>query len=185
MSLISFLKDAGERLFNPGSAGGAAKPAPAGAAASSPAASAPAAAAPAQPQQSVAELNRIAGEEIEKYIRSQKLDAQNLDVRYDGATQTVTVSGVAPDQATKEKIVLCCGNVQAVAHVDDRLTVAQAAEPPAKFYTVKKGDTLSKIATEFYGNAGAYTKIFEANRPMLKDPDKIYPGQTLRIPPAA
>jgi LysM repeat protein len=179
MSLISFLKDAGERLFNTGPAGGAAKPAAAPAAAGS-----PAAAAPAQPQQSVAELNRIAGEEIKKYVLSQNLSAENLEVRYDGATQTVTVSGVAPDQATKEKIVLCCGNVQAVEHVDDRLTVAKAAEPPAKFYTVKKGDTLSKIAAEFYGKGGAYMKIFEANQPMLKDPDKIYPGQTLRIPPA-
>ena len=52
-------------------------------------------------------------------------------------------------------------------------------------YTVAKGDTLSKIAKEFYGEANKYHQIFEANKPMLKDPDKIYPGQMLRIPPEA
>jgi nucleoid-associated protein YgaU len=55
----------------------------------------------------------------------------------------------------------------------------------SRFYTVKSGDSLSKIAREFYGDAGKYPQIFEANKPMLKDPDKIYPGQTLRIPPEA
>ena len=55
----------------------------------------------------------------------------------------------------------------------------------SKTYTVKPGDTLSKIAKEFYGEAGKYNQIFEANQPMLKDPDKIYPGQVLRIPPEA
>ena len=53
------------------------------------------------------------------------------------------------------------------------------------FYTVQKGDTLSKIAKDQYGNANKYQQIFEANKPMLKDPDKIYPGQVLRIPPEA
>jgi nucleoid-associated protein YgaU len=55
--------------------------------------------------------------------------------------------------------------------------------PEATFYTVKSGDTLSKIAKDQYGNASKYPAIFEANRPMLLDPDKIYPGQVLRIPP--
>ena len=50
-------------------------------------------------------------------------------------------------------------------------------------YTVQSGDTLSAIAKKFYGNANAYMKIFEANKPMLSHPDKIYPGQLLRIPP--
>ena len=97
-------------------------------------------------------------------------------------SKTVTVSGEAPDQETREKIVLCCGNVAGVDRVDDRMTVARN-EPEAKFYTVAKGDTLAKIATEFYGDATKYTQIFEANKPMLKDPDKIYVGQVLRIPP--
>ena len=166
MSLISFLKDAGEKLFNQGKA----------------AAPAPAANAPVQPD--VAALNETASKAIERYIGSQGLKAESLDVQYDGATQTVTVSGVAQDQATKEKIVLCCGNVASVAKVNDLLTVAAGAEPESKYHTVKSGDTLSKIAKEAYGDANAYMKIFEANKPMLSDPNKIYPGQMLRIPPA-
>jgi nucleoid-associated protein YgaU len=69
-----------------------------------------------------------------------------------------------------------------VSKVNDQLTTAQASEPPATFRTVEKGDTLSKIAKEAYGDANAYNRIFEANRPMLSDPNKIYPGQVLRIP---
>ena len=165
MSLISFIRDAGEKLF------------------SNPAASAPAAAASSSaPQPDMASLNATAGAAIEKYIASQKLSADSLNVGYDGATQTVTVSGVAPDQATKEKIVLCCGNVAAVSKVNDMLTVATQSEPAGSFREVKSGDTLSKIAKEAYGDANAYMKIFEANKPMLSNPDKIYPGQLLRIP---
>ncbi|MES2888801.1 MAG: peptidoglycan-binding protein LysM [Pseudomonadota bacterium] len=169
MSLISFLKDAGEKLFHIGQNKPAAAPA----------------AAPAATPQDPQALNKTAGESIEKYIASQNLTAQNLDVQFEGSTQTVTVSGIAPDQATKEKIVLCCGNVQGVEKVNDQLTVVGAAPgAEAKYHTVKSGDTLSKIAKEVLGDAGAYMKIFEANKPMLSDPNKIYPGQTLRIPAA-
>ena len=165
MSLISFLRDAGEKLFNAPKA--------------APATPSPAAA----PAPDIAALNATASQAIERYIASQGLQADGLDVQYDGATQTVTVSGVAPDQATKEKIVLCCGNVSSVAKVDDLLTVASGGEPEASYRQVKSGDTLSKIAKEEYGDANAYMKIFEANKPMLSNPDKIYPGQNLRIPP--
>ena len=161
MSLISFLRDAGEKLFN------APKAAPAPAAAPAP---------------DIAALNETAAQAIERYIASQGLKADGLDVKYDGATQTVTVSGIAPDQATKEKIVLCCGNVSSVAKVNDLLTVASGGEQESKYHEVKSGDTLSKIAKEEYGDANAYMKIFEANKPMLSNPDKIYPGQKLRIP---
>ena len=163
MSIISFIKDAGEKLF-------------------SHAAPAPAAATAAAPQPDIAALNATAGAAIEKYIGSQNLKAESLNVGYDGATQTVTVSGVAPDQATKEKIVLCCGNVAAVSKVNDMLTVAAAAGPESTYHEVKSGDTLSKISKDVYGDANAYMKIFEANKPMLSNPDKIYPGQMLRIP---
>lgn len=161
MSLISFIEQAGEKLFG------------------HPAAPIPTAAAAAP---DIAALNATAGQAISKYITSQNLSAQALDVKYDGASQTVTVSGVAPDQATKEKIVLCCGNVAAVSKVDDQLTVAAAATPPSSYVTVKSGDTLSKISKDAYGDANAYMQIFEANKPMLSSPDKIYPGQVLRIP---
>ena len=100
----------------------------------------------------------------------------------DGASGTATVYGVAPDQSTREKIVLCCGNVSGVSRVNDMMTVDRSA-PEAKYYTVKAGDTLSKISKENYGDPNQYMKIFEANKPMLKSPDKIYPGQNLRIPP--
>ncbi|HYU43477.1 MAG TPA: LysM peptidoglycan-binding domain-containing protein [Vicinamibacteria bacterium] len=59
---------------------------------------------------------------------------------------------------------------------------AGGVSAPAGSYTVKKGDTLSKISKQFYGDANAYKKIFDANRDQLKDPDKIQPGQVLRIP---
>ena len=110
MSLISFIKEAGEKLFKHPQAEAAA-------------------AAPAAAQPDVAKLNATAGAAIEKYIESQGLKADGLNVGYDGASQTVTVSGVAPDQETKEKIVLCCGNVASVAKVNDMLTVAASAEP--------------------------------------------------------
>ena len=115
-------------------------------------------------------------------VSAQGLSATGLTVTFDGASSTVSVFGVAPDQATKEKIVLCCGNVSGVAKVNDMMSVDQSA-PEAKYYTVVSGDTLSKISKQFYGDANKYMKIFEANKPMLSNPDKIYPGQLLRIPP--
>ena len=88
---------------------------------------------------------------------------------------------MAYDQATKEKVVLVVGNSNGIATVDDQMTV-EHVEPEAQFHTVAGGDTLGKIAKNFYGNAMKYPEIFEANKPMLKSPDLIYPGQVLRIP---
>ncbi len=163
MSIISFIKDAGEKLFGKKAQ-----------------AAAPAAAAPADAAV-IAEANREAATAIENYINSMGLTVTALTVTYDGATATAKVYGVAKDQETKEKIILSAGNIQGVAAVDDNMTV-DLSQPAAQFYTVVKGDTLSKIAKEFYGNANEYQKIFEANKPMLTHPDKIYPGQNLRIP---
>lgn len=166
MSLLSFIKDAGEKLLGTGSKS----------------------AVPAQPAASttgptpdIAALNKTAGDAILKYIGSQNLPTQGIDLQYTGATATVAISGSVQDQATREKIVLCCGNVSSVEHVDDNLTVITPAAQ-ARYYTVKSGDNLSKIAKEMYGDANCYTEIFEANKPMLSNPDKIYPGQMLRIP---
>jgi nucleoid-associated protein YgaU len=173
MALLDFIKEAGEKLFHLDN-----KPA------STPARQTPQSANTASEQSAAdptATVNAAAGDAILNYIKSQKLDATGLTVTYDSATSTATVFGVAPDQTTKEKIILCCGNVANVSHVNDRMSVDQSGSQ-SKFYTVKSGDTLSKIARESYGDANEYTKIFEANRPMLKSPDKIYPGQTLRIP---
>jgi nucleoid-associated protein YgaU len=161
MGLLSFIKEAGEKLFGRGGAQ---------------------AATPEPGKDAAASAN--AGQAIEQYIRAQKLEVENLAVAFNGADSSVTVSGQAKDQATKEKVLLCCGNVAGVGQVNDQLTVAAPADE-AKFYTVVKGDTLSKIAKEQYGNANDYMQIFEANKPMLTHPDKIYPGQKLRIPAEA
>ena len=166
MGLIDFVKGAGEKLFGVGKAK----------AAMDDAAAAPADAA------KVAAANSAAGDAILDYIKTQNLAATGLTVTFDGATATATVYGVAPNQAVKEKIVLCCGNVAGVAAVKDMMSVDRS-EPEAKYYTVVAGDNLSKISKAHYGDPNKYMRIYEANTPMLKHPDKIYPGQVLRIPP--
>lgn len=165
MGLLSFIKEAGEKLLGIGDAKAAQE------------------AVKAQPSpENVARLSDAAGQAIASYINSMGLKVDALQVGFDAPTATVTVSGVAPDQATREKVVLCCGNVDQVAAVNDMLTV-QTPEPEAQWHTVVKGDNLSKIAKAFYGDPNKYPVIFEANKPMLTHPDKIYPGQVLRIPP--
>ncbi len=165
MGLMSFMKEAGEKLFGKGDAK----------AAQDAAAAAPSA-------ENVAALSKAAGDAIVTYINAQGLPGSNLEVGFDGTTSTVTVAGQVDDQGTKEKILLCCGNVAGVAAVNDMLTVSAPA-PEAQYHTVVSGDNLSKIAKHFYGDANKYPVIFEANKPMLSNPDKIYPGQLLRIPP--
>jgi nucleoid-associated protein YgaU len=95
--------------------------------------------------------------------------------------ETVVVTGEVDQQADSEKIVLALGNIEGVESVDNQMTVAVPA-PEARYHTVVEGDWLSKIAKEYYGDAMKYDVIFEANKPMLSDPDEIYPGQVLRIP---
>jgi LysM repeat protein len=92
----------------------------------------------------------------------------------------VIVGGEVTSQSEREKVVLALGNVSGIATVEDNIVIVA---PPAQFHEVKKGDSLSKIAKQYYGDAMKYPVIFEANKPMLTDPDKIYPGQMLRIPP--
>jgi nucleoid-associated protein YgaU len=121
-------------------------------------------------------------EDLKKEARSHGLDVSGVDVAVDG--DKVTVSGGTASQEQKEKIILAMGNVAGVAKVEDKLEPAQKSDG-SRYYTVKKGDTLSAIAKAQYGDASKYPVIFEANKPMLKDPDKIYPGQVLRIPPKA
>ena len=166
MGLMDFVKEAGEKLFGRGHAQAAM------------------AEATADPNNDakIQAANAAAGDAIMDYIKSQNLSATGLTVTFDGAAATASVFGVAPDQATKEKIALCCGNVAGVAKVNNMMSVDQSA-PEATYYTVVSGDTLSKISKTNYGDANKYMVIFEANKPMLSDPNKIYPGQVLRIPP--
>ena len=119
-----------------------------------------------------------AAEAIAKEVGDPTL-ADKIKVEVDG--ENVRISGDIPDQATKEKLILAAGNVEGVSKVEEDLTTAQT-EPEASFHTVEKGDTLWAIAAKSYGNGSQYMAIFEANKPMLSDPDKIYPGQKLRIP---
>jgi nucleoid-associated protein YgaU len=163
MGLVSFIKEAGEKLF---------------AKKVQDAQAAPAAADPA----AIANADREAAGAIENHINQLGPTVTALTVTFDSATAVAKVYGVAKDQETKEKALLAAGNVQGVAGVEDNMTVDRS-QRPAQFYTVVKGDTLSKIAKQFYGDAAEYPRIFEANKPMLAHPDKIYPGQNLRIPP--
>ena len=153
MGLFAFIKEAGEKLFGHKD--------------------------DVSPEEQT-RLNQAAAQAIFEHINSLGLKWSNLMVSFMGGQ--VSISGSTPDQENREKIILAAGNVQGVDNVEDHLSVeAPAAE--ARFYTVVSGDTLSKIAAEQYGNASKYPVIFEANKPMLKDPNKIYPGQNLRIPP--
>ncbi len=165
MGIMSFIKEAGEKLFGKGEAKAAQE-----------------AAAKAPSPETLAAASQAAGQAIAGYISAQGLQVDSLDVGFDATSGTVTVAGVVADQATREKVVLCCGNVDRVAAVNDMLTVS-APQPESQWHTVVSGDNLSRIAKKFYGDANKYPVIFEANKPMLSHPDKIYPGQMLRIPP--
>jgi nucleoid-associated protein YgaU len=165
MGLMSFIKEAGEKLFGKGEAKAAQD-----------------AVVAAPTPENVAALSAKAGAAIATYVQAQGLEVGGLDVGFDGLTSTVTVAGTVADQATKEKVLLCCGNVAGVMAVND-LLVVNAPTPESQWHAVVSGDNLSKIAKKFYGDANKYPVIFEANKPMLSHPDKIYPGQMLRIPP--
>lgn len=155
MGLFSFLKKAGENIFK--SAEDRAEEAAAEAA--------------ARREQKIVALKGV--------VNSLNIAVTDLDIEVND--DTVTVYGQTESQSDKEKVILALGNVAGVATVDDRISVVTPA-PEATFYEVQSGDSLSKIAKAHYGDAMKYPVIFEANKPMLSDPDKIYPGQVLRIP---
>lgn len=166
MGLFSFLKNAGAKMFTKKEE---AKPAP-----STPThAVDPAVIAEAEKRYKLGLLRGI--------VEGFEFQVENLELDLEGDDKVI-VSGDVATQSEREKIILALGNVAEIAFVEDRMTVTNP-EPEAVFYEVKKGDSLSKIAKAHYGNAMKYPVIFEANKPMLKDPDLIYPGQMLRIPP--
>ena len=119
---------------------------------------------------------------IQKHIESNNPGVNPLQVAYDDGL--VTLAGKANDIAAKEKTVLMAGNVEGVSSVnaDGLESPPEPSAPPVQYYTIERGDTLSGIAKQFYGNAMKYPEIFEANREVIEDPDKIYPGQKIRIP---
>jgi len=145
MSLLSFVKEAGEKLLDLLTPG-----------------------------------NANASEQLKEHISKVGLGNPNVQATVEG--DKVTVTGEVGSQEEKEKILLAVGNIAGVGSVDDQITVTGPVVKEARFVVVKKGDTLSAISLTMYGSANQYNKIFEANKPMLSHPDKIYPGQTLRIP---
>jgi nucleoid-associated protein YgaU len=145
MSLLSFVKEAGEKLLDLLTPG-----------------------------------NANASEQLKEHISKVGLGNPNVQATVDG--DKVTVTGEVASQEEKEKILLAVGNIAGVGSVDDQITVTGPVVAAAVFVTVVKGDTLSAISKRVYGDANKFNKIFEANKPMLSHPDKIYPGQSLRIP---
>lgn len=162
MGLFSFIKNAGAKVFGIGKTD-AEEAAEAAAAASA----------------ATVAANAKAAASMAETISDLGLKVEGLNIAINGDTATIT--GRAYDQSNREKIRLVVGNTSGIAAVDDRMDVENVT-PEARFYTVEKGDSLSKISKEMYGNPMKYPQIFEANKPMLKDVDKIYPGQVLRIP---
>ncbi len=135
-------------------------------------------------------IGKTSEEEVAKTASEKALKLTNaietfgfevLDLNIEVEGDKATVWGQASSQETREKVVLVIGNTVGIAAVDDRMTV-EIEGREAQFHTVVKGDYLGKIAKKYYGNAMKYPVIFEANKPMLTDPDRIYPGQVLRIP---
>lgn len=117
--------------------------------------------------------------QLENYVRDLGIKVDELDVRFDDGVAFVT--GEVADQQTRERLILAIGNAEGVAKVDEEIAV-EAESDEAEFHTVESGDTLWAIAQRVYGDGNRYPEIFEANRPMLSNPDLIYPGQVLRIP---
>ncbi|MEM1124030.1 MAG: peptidoglycan-binding protein LysM [Bacteroidota bacterium] len=153
MGLFSFLKNAGSNILNKVTGKTAAAP-------------------------EVEKVELSKSDALKAEIAKLGLPVENLDISFG---EQIIVGGKTEDNATREKVILALGNTEGVTSVDDRIEVANP-EPEANFYTVQKGDSLSKIAKAQYGDAMKYNAIFEANKPMLSHPDKIYPGQVLRIP---
>lgn len=119
-------------------------------------------------------------EDLKAEVEKHGLEADDLEVSVEG--DIVKVAGSTQSSSIREKIVLALGNSLGISRVEEEIEVAKE-EPEATFYTVQKGDTLWAISSEHYGNGAKYEAIFEANKPMLTHPDKIYPGQVLRVPP--
>lgn len=155
MGLLSFFQGVGEKIFHKDQV-----------------------ATPPDPAQAE-KVEPVRAQALLDHVKQLGLAYNSLTVKTKG--DTVTITGSVKSQQDSEKIALAVGNVEGVKAVDNQLSVDEP-EPEAKFYTVKSGDTLSKIAKEVYGDPMKYGVIFEANKPMLKDPDLIYPEQVLRIP---
>ena len=127
-----------------------------------------------------------AADNIKEHLEIKTSGISNIEVEYDDGV--ATICGDCVNQATKDNAVLMVGNIKGVEKViadDLRVPPPVEEEEPeekAEFYEIVSGDTLGKIAERYYGKASDYMRIFEANREIIEDPDRIYPGQKIRIP---
>ena len=126
-----------------------------------------------------------AADNIKQHLEIKLSGLSNLEVEFDDGV--ATICGDCTNAAVRERAVLLAGNIQGVEKVvaDDLKAPEPKPEEPeekAEVYEIVSGDTLGGIAKKYYGKAGAYMKIFEANRDIISDPNKIYPGQKIRIP---
>jgi nucleoid-associated protein YgaU len=124
-----------------------------------------------------------AAEKIKAEIEAANPGISALDVRYDPQSGTVALSGQATSAEAMQKAVLMAGNVEGVSNVEVAGLQHPEEQEQVEYYVIQQGDTLSKIAQQFYGNANKYPRIFEANREVIKDANLIFPGQKIRIPP--
>lgn len=121
-----------------------------------------------------------AAERIKKHIEENNPGIKDVDVTYEDGV--VSLSGDADSLEAMEKAVLIAGNVKGVSEVNVDNLKRPAEEVKVEYYLVEKGDTLSAIAKQYYGDFKLYPRIFEANREVIKDPDLIFVGQKIRIP---
>jgi nucleoid-associated protein YgaU len=118
---------------------------------------------------------------VAEHLGSMGLRARQLELSHDRLTGVMRVGGCAPDQDTRERIVLCCGNVRGVAGVDDRMTVEMPSEA-SRWRFVQPGDTLARIARDFYRDERRAPQLRAANQPLIGDALDLQPGWLLRMP---
>lgn len=126
---------------------------------------------------------------LEGFLEGAEIGIQNVDIEIEG--EVVKVWGEAETDSDRQRAILMLGNIDGISSIDDRISVVGASteaveesipDTTAEIYEVQSGDSLSKIAKSFYGDPMKYKVIFEANYPVIKDPNLIYPGQKIRIP---
>ena len=121
-----------------------------------------------------------AAEKIQQHIEADNPGIKDIKVAFNDGV--VSIAGAADSPEAMEKAVLMAGNIKGVGEVRAEAVKVPAAGPKTEYYVIESGDTLWKLAKKYYGNAMDYPKIFEANREVIKDPDKIFVGQKIRIP---
>ncbi len=154
---------------------------------------------------------KVDAQAVEEKIKTD-LGSQIIELTAEVNEGEVVLTGTCESNAAKEKAVLIAGNIKGVSSVnyfklrvadgtssdtsdeeaekaideaadsDEKQADEDSSSEETEFYTIASGDTLSKLAKRYYGDAGKYTVIFDANLEVIKDPDKIYVGQTIRIP---